>query len=605
MLLELGWVEEAEAETLRVLDARPDDRDALSLYAKIKHLRGELSQAIACWARLHAGSPHNETVIMELELLVREPNRRVGFVPSEALAQVLAMVRYGDFETARGASEVLVSELVGGDPGELKIAALAAAWIAQLAGDVDAACAQLEQLGEIRGFEYDLDRLLALARCYERRATPGSLEASGRLYRHLVRDLEHRGIEKLSLIGKLADLERRGGNLEIAADLDRRFLAGVRRRMHRPSLHEAVRVAAAEYLPLARLRRLRAEGPTSQPTRRETALVQAIHGELRHAAMLFADGGDPIDRCYLGELAADDGDHARAVELFASAIEAGADSLHAIEWLADHDDVRATELWSSETQRRRAIALLEASRELAPARPETWRRLSALYRLDGRPDEALACAVRASATHAIPPGRVLAASVYHFIGKAKGLLHEIWVHRHPTERGRGGTLAADDIHGNVTPELRAAIRNTFISVREYVRAKFPHAATDIDDWTYTYKLPKEDEPSGGVSAGLPSALAFLSVFLQQPVPHAIASSGALIAEAHDVITVGKIGEADYKVKAAYYSNLDMLILPLANRPDLERSTIVPREIIAEVVHYVNDLDQVVKLVFGANAFTRA
>jgi ATP-dependent Lon protease len=92
--------------------------------------------------------------------------------------------------------------------------------------------------------------------------------------------------------------------------------------------------------------------------------------------------------------------------------------------------------------------------------------------------------------------------------------------------------------------------------------------------------------------------------LQRPVSRTIASSGALITEAHDVITIGRIGEADYKVKAAYHGNLRSLILPLANRADLERSQLVPREITNEIVHYAADLDQAVKLVFGTDAFTR-
>ena len=69
-------------------------------------------------------------------------------------------------------------------------------------------------------------------------------------------------------------------------------------------------------------------------------------------------------------------------------------------------------------------------------------------------------------------------------------------------------------HPAARDELRAAIRNTFVAVREYARAKLPHATADINDYTYSYKLPKEDEPSGGLSAGLPSALAFLSTHMR-------------------------------------------------------------------------------------------
>ena len=157
----------------------------------------------------------------------------------------------------------------------------------------------------------------------------------------------------------------------------------------------------------------------------------------------------------------------------------------------------------------------------------------------------------------------------------------------------------------MTPELRAAIRNTIVAVREYARTKLAVAATDLDDYTFSYKVPKEDERSGGLSAGLPTALAFLSVFLQRPIVQRIASSGVVICDAHDVITVGQIGEAEHKAKAAYHGNLDALILPLANREELERSTLVPCAISREVVKYAVDLDEAAKLAFGADVFTRA
>jgi ATP-dependent Lon protease len=78
----------------------------------------------------------------------------------------------------------------------------------------------------------------------------------------------------------------------------------------------------------------------------------------------------------------------------------------------------------------------------------------------------------------------------------------------------------------------------------------------------------------------------------------------LITEAHDVISIGRIGEPDYKVKAAYHGNLRSLILPIENRPDLESSRVVPRELTSEIVQYAADLDQAVKLVFGPDVFTR-
>ncbi len=507
----MGSVVEAEIEIAHALETDPDCLDAISLLAKIKHIKGELTQTIACWALIHARSVQQRA-----------------------------------------------------------------------------------------GFEQDLEQLAGLLRVHDQLGSPETLDAAARICWHVLGELERAGIENLSVLGQLAALERRRGGA-IAASLEARFLESMRRRMHRPTLHDVVRIAATEYLPIAKLRDLRPAGdalPLDLP-RREQALVRALQDEPQSARILLADGVEPLDRQYLAELIALEGDEPRAIELFLETLE-DRPELQVIGWLLERG-VRVPD---------RAFAIVEANRQRAPHRADTWRWLSILHDQAGDAAEARRCSARATAfaeaarSRAMPIGRTLAASVYRLAGRAKGLLHEIWVDRERASPGCGGTLSADDIHGNLTPELRAAVRNTFIAVKQYARAKFPHATTDLEDFTYTYKLPKEDEPSGGLSAGLPSALAFLSVFLQRPIARTFASSGALVSEAHDVISIGRIGEVDYKVKAAYHGNLDSLILPLANRVDLDRSALVPLAIRNELVRYAADLDQVVKLVFGADVFTR-
>ncbi|MCW5801252.1 MAG: hypothetical protein KIT31_02475, partial [Deltaproteobacteria bacterium] len=402
-------------------------------------------------------------------------------------------------------------------PHHYKQAMIAASWIAELCGDLAAAREGLEELGAEAAFAADEERLHSLVRVYHELGTPDAVEAAVRVCRHLIDGLARRGVEKLSLIGMLASLERRAGRADVAGELEGQFLGAMRRRMHRATLEDVVRVAAREYLPIGRLREvpLPTGGlpPPEDLPRRERAIAFAVRGEPT-ALALFAQGDDPLDRRYLAELT-----------------------------------------------------------------PSPVRRAS-----------------RPRSEHAI--GRVLAAAVYHLGTRPKGFLHEVAAYRMRTTAGAGGVLPPDEIHGNLTPELRAAVRSAFISVRDYARAKFPAQTGDLDDYVYVYKLPKEDEQSGGLSAGLPTALAFLSVFLQRPVPRDVASSGALVCEAHDVIAIGPIGEAEHKVRAAYHGNLRSLLLPLANRDELERSTLVPRAITHEVVRFVADLDHAVRLVFA-------
>jgi hypothetical protein len=555
VLLELGFVAEAEADAVSALDHDSDDLDALSLYAKVKHIRGELSVAIECWERIARLVHRGE--------LARPPDN---------------------------------------------LALIASAWLAELVGDPAAASRYIDDLESVHGYEHDHDRILGLARAYEQLDTPTALAAAGWLYRHLADDFERRGIARPSLIGSLATVERRAGREGSAVLLEKQFLAAVRRRMHRPTLAEIARIGAEQFLPVERLRRVRAHGELSSPSRRERAVAAIVRGHLNVAADGFATHSEPLDHVYLGALAAARGEEVEAVGHLVTGITGGADDVEAAGWLLEHH--AGDGVWKTHAQRRAMIDRIEEQRERDPLRPALWRRLAELHMLDGRPSDSRACTERAKALDVAwedrehPIGRVNAASIYRMFGKAKGLVHELWAYRTPCGHHAGGTLREEDIHGNVTPELRGALRNTFIAVREYARAKLPHATTDLDDYCYAIKLPKEDEPSGGLSAGLPSALAFLSVFLQQPVSRELAASGAAIAEAHDVISIGRVGDTDHKVKAAYHGNLRTLLLPEGNREDLERSKILPREITAEIVEFVTDLDHAVRLVFGADVFTR-
>ena len=66
------------------------------------------------------------------------------------------------------------------------------------------ACKTLEQLGNHRGFETDADRVLALARIYERLGTTARLQQAVHIFRFF-----DRSFEKLSALGHLAVLYRK------------------------------------------------------------------------------------------------------------------------------------------------------------------------------------------------------------------------------------------------------------------------------------------------------------------------------------------------------------------------------------------------------------
>ncbi len=78
----------------------------------------------------------------------------------------------------------------------------------------------------------------------------------------------------------------------------------------------------------------------------------------------------------------------------------------------------------------------------------------------------------------------------------------------------------------------------------------------------------------------------------------LAATGNLVADAHDVLEVHAVGDADFKVRGAYNRNLRTLLLPRANRAELLARHAVPQAVFDEIVVPVGNFDEAVKVVFG-------
>src|SRR3989475_1749029 len=82
VLVELGELTQAEAEVAAILEESADDLDTLRLFSKIKHMRGQLSLALACYAQLQArGTAPGESARLHLESMLRmaqDPERGAG-----------------------------------------------------------------------------------------------------------------------------------------------------------------------------------------------------------------------------------------------------------------------------------------------------------------------------------------------------------------------------------------------------------------------------------------------------------------------------------------------------------------------------------------------
>src|SRR6266545_822257 len=337
LLVEIGELEDAEAETFRALQDHPDDDEALSLLAKIKHIRGELSQAFACWAQGRAATVDGAAQ-MRLESmlqLVTDPVRGAGeylavgqshlwrkpvvFLKLEEVFRLFVARRPDE---ARMASSVLARDSRGKDLDMYKLAVLAEAWIAELSGDLAGACSLLEQLGQERGFEGDVDRSLALARIYEQLGDREHLEKAVNVCGHLSRTLQ--AFDRVATLGRLAALHRALGDGEDAATYERRFLTEFQHHMHRLSLAETTSVAARRYIPIDRLMTIRFTDnePPDHPTPRRRALALALLGEHSRATELLRNEGALLDRKYLADLMLAEGHPESAVHVYLSALRA-------------------------------------------------------------------------------------------------------------------------------------------------------------------------------------------------------------------------------------------------------------------------------------------
>src|SRR5262245_37459221 len=171
VLVELGELQSAELEIAEILERDEKNLTAFNLLAKIKHMRGELSQAIACWAQIHAQSPHNELALMclgSILQLVKNPERGASEflalgqyqIARKPAAHLELEAAFHHFvarrpDEARAHCERLALKYERTDRDLYKLAVLANAWIAELSGDLPGACNVLEKLGKERGFETD------------------------------------------------------------------------------------------------------------------------------------------------------------------------------------------------------------------------------------------------------------------------------------------------------------------------------------------------------------------------------------------------------------------------------------------------------------------
>ncbi len=636
VLLEAGFVDEAADVTTKALSAEPNSLAAVNLLAKIRHVQGRLTDTIRLWIQLQAMAPNKEGALAHLGILhriSRDDDAGGAFmaVGDEVYARKYegqvelerAFARFGDrdFAGAIAQCESLASKTREG--AIYKLAILQKAWIQDRTGDVEGAHATLHALGRERGFETDLDRLGFLAKLCERIGTPASLHQAVHIYEHL--SARH---GKLTALPRLAQLNAALGELELAARYTAEYERRFARRMQKPSPAETLRAIAMHYVPLDRVVIEKASDEDRDDMFLELRLAHTLAGRRRRRALLAYLDGDRAraeriltrlcrtrlatfrDFAYLADLYAMRGD-AAACAFYAEALRRGG-ATHVPLWDRFFD---ATKELARPQARRMLLpddvdfahrTLLGAARAHR-ADPRRWYHLAAFERMRGDVEaaekrEEKARELARVVSDGARPGRVLAAAVYNLAGKRKGLVHEIVAGRRAAKKERGGAISERDILGFVTPDFVALTRRVLEVAKDYARAHWPHLAEDADGYVYRLKVAKDDEPSSGSSAGLPIAIAFLSLILRKPVPLDLAFTGAVTCDAQSHVTVQPVGDALYKVKGAYHCNLRGILVPRENREDVERDGRVPVSISQKIARYVSRLDEAVEIVWGAEAW---
>ena len=610
------------------------------------------------------GASTGRSQIQALLGLARAPERNAGeFMAAGRFHLVRKPALYLELEPAfklyvarrpleaRRYVEAVADKVRARDRSVYRLAMLSHAWISEHIGELEQAAATLELLGRERDFAADVERVLMLANVYQQIGTSERLTAAIHIYRYLEGTL---GLDR-ALLGQVARCHERVGHGEDAARFERRHLAHFREVMDRPSAVDVVAVASVRYLPLARLLpAFRDDEPGSAALlllgeeherlgTRERGIALGLAGEHERAEEVLARSQHALDFAYRGDVARLSGDGARARGFYeASLRELGATELDGVAWIAgnlldgalsvesapdsqeagarlvesgheasgagQHDAASLHAVASMPAWRSRVTAALEQRVEVCPEEPRAWRRLGLAHALSGNEEAVAECDARAvvleQAQHQDRQsiGHARAAAVYQFGGMAHGLVHELWAQREPIGTGSGGHLPLENLHGNLSDEMRRDVRNVFYAVREFALVRLRHLALGIDDYHYRFKVTKEDEESGGRSAGLPTALAFLSVFIQRPLLPRTVATGAIVPDSHRAMMVTPVGDVDHKVAASYHWQAERVLLPAGNRATLAASAALPRAVADGLVVYVATLDDAVRAAFGGDLF---
>lgn len=623
---EAGLSDQAEVEARAALAILRDDEPTLTLLAAIHHQRGELGAAIRIHADIARKYPPEASAIVELSRLfeaslrpdtsvLRTSAGHTDLGSNQAampeLEHALRLSFSGNLQQALRVVDRVALRARTETRALYKLAILERAFLLEQAQDIRGAIQTLERLADEPGLASDVERLLCLSMLYEREGTVERIRRALRAVRHA-----YIVTRKPTLLRRIARLVGKLGHSHLADAFERRYYDIFQRRMHTLTLSETVSALRFVYLPPEALSRLsfdprsvlelreRHQGRRRLDHKRRAALLALCARDDAQALVIFKEieahgHTTSVDLLYLADVLERHGALSEALVIRKKAI-ASLERLDAASLIAfcGHERTKNHEIidiFGDTARLEEATQLLQARSQIFPRDP---RALFALAHIaQARGDESLArdhhqhAQAIARLVHA-PSHIVLAAATFRRGGEIRGIIHELWVDSRRVKKGHGG-LDEADVLGSVTPELRARVVAIFHAVRAFVRTRYPHRVVpELDDRRYFLRITKDDEPSSGDSAGLPIAVVFASVMLGFSIPTNIAFSGALICDAYQVLTIGKIGDVDAKIEGAYERRLHKIILPAENHDDVALAERIPRRVMDDLVIFVASFDEV-------------
>jgi predicted Zn-dependent protease len=632
-LLQTGRPRAAERVLSGVLTTDPQNPVTQTLLMRAKQMQGKLRDAVRIWQNL-SGNRSDQSTLAALRAIYQtslEPETTQGTAAGELsvvrleIAQAFRLAAQARPDAGIELCDRIMERHRQADRALYKLAAIAKVWLLEAAGVPDGAIALAELLGGESDLADDVDRLLSLVRLVE--MAPGKVRQAIEIYEGLFDKLRD-----TSILTRLARLHGRLGDGSRASALAKRHLMAFEQDLGYATLPQLLRAASRWHVPIRDFEHISFESETLEDehrrlcekagdeARRKLGLVAILRRDYKQAETFFGDlvarhHARPVDLTYLGELAWLDGRPDLATAWYRDSLESRRANGEGVDGLALAALVLALDENASQSGPPIAVAEFSngwdvrgAIAELARSRPSdplVWRALARASRLLGCEEEGARHQVHAEflerrGAGSSPPGHALAVAAYHAYGDRKGMVHELWVTRHKSSGNDAGLLSDENIFANLTDDFRTYLRGLFDSVKHYARARFPHVTEDIDAYVYEFKLTNEDERSSGPSAGLAIAMAFLSLFLDRPIPEDTAYSGVVVTEAHDGLSLRRVGDADIKVEGVLARRVRRFVLPLDCRGEIEQSDLVPPEASQRVVLYARDLDEALEAIFGTD-----